>query len=86
MLTSSWLRQLSRRWFPRRVERRVPVRRVRPCLEVLEDRIVPTVFNVGASDVATLIKDIDKANTNGESSNVINLSIQHPLPRTRSVQ
>jgi hypothetical protein len=49
-------------------------RRMRPCLEVLEDRTVPTVFNVGAGDVATLIKDIDTANSNGQSNNIINLT------------
>ncbi len=50
MLASSWLRQLSRRWFPRRVERRVPVRRVRPCLEVLEDRLAPAISLTGVPD------------------------------------
>jgi hypothetical protein len=37
MFASSWLRQLQGRWFPRRALRRAPIRRVRPCLEVLED-------------------------------------------------
>lgn len=49
-------------------------RRMRPCLEVLEDRTVPTIFNVGPGDVATLIKDIATADLNGESRNVINLT------------
>ncbi len=48
-------------------------RRVRPFLEFLEDRSVPTVFTVGAGDVSTLIADINTANSNGQS-NVINLT------------
>jgi hypothetical protein len=39
----------------------------------LEDRTVPTVFNVGPGDVATLIADINTANSNGQS-NIINLT------------
>jgi hypothetical protein len=74
MFASSWLCQLQRRWFPRRVIRRVPVRRVRPWLEVLEDRTVPAVFNVGAGDVAALIADINTANSNGDPNNIINLT------------
>jgi hypothetical protein len=47
MFATSWLRQLQRRWFPRRVNRRAPVRRMRPRLEVLEDQVTPsTVINV----------------------------------------
>jgi hypothetical protein len=42
MFPSSWLRQLQRRWFPGRINRRAPVRRVRPCLEALEDRTLLT--------------------------------------------
>jgi hypothetical protein len=42
-------------------------------LEVLEDRTVPTVFNVGGGDVAALIADINTANGNGQS-NTINLT------------
>jgi hypothetical protein len=42
---------------------------------VLEDRTVPTVFaTVAAGDVATLIADINTANSNGQASNAINLS------------
>jgi hypothetical protein len=52
---------------------RKTTRRVRPQLEALEDRTVPAVFNVGASDVATLIADIKTANSNGQS-NTINLT------------
>jgi hypothetical protein len=40
---------------------------------MLEDRLVPTMFNVGAGDVAGLIADINTANSNGQS-NVINLT------------
>jgi hypothetical protein len=47
---------------------------MRPYLEVLEDRTVPTVFSVGPGDVVTLIADIGGANINGQSSNTINLS------------
>src|SRR6516225_9744730 len=46
---------------------------VRLQLEELEDRTVPAVFNVGAGDVATLIADINTANSNGQS-NIINLT------------
>src|SRR5262249_2766426 len=42
MFPSSRLRQLQRRWFPGRINRRAPVRRVRPCLEALEDRTLLT--------------------------------------------
>jgi hypothetical protein len=39
MFASWWLRHLQRRWFPRRAIRPASIRRrVRPCLEVLEDR------------------------------------------------
>jgi hypothetical protein len=48
-------------------------RKVRLQLEELEDRMVPAVFNVGAGDTATLIADINTANTNGEN-NTINLT------------
>jgi len=42
MYAPQWFRQLQRRWFPRRVLRPTPEgRRVRPRLEVLEDRVVP---------------------------------------------
>jgi hypothetical protein len=44
MLASSWLRQLQCRWFGRRVLRRVPIRRMRPHVEMLEDRIMPTTL------------------------------------------
>ncbi len=43
-------------------------------LEALESRLTPTIFNVGPGDVATLISDIDTANSNGQPSNTINLS------------
>src|SRR5262249_49525067 len=76
MFASSWLRQLQRRWFPRRPMPRTLVRRVRPRLEVLEDRTVPAVLpTVGAGDVATLIADINTANSNNDpNGNTINLT------------
>ena len=47
MFASSWLRQLQRRWFPRRVVRRAPIRpRVRLQLESLEERLTPATVNV----------------------------------------
>jgi hypothetical protein len=65
MYALPWFRQLQRRWSPRRVIRPVPVRRrVRPSLEILEDRTVPANFTVGPGDTATLIADINTANTN----------------------
>jgi hypothetical protein len=48
-------------------------RKVPLTVEALEDRLVPTVYNVAAGDVATLIADINQANSNGQS-NTINLS------------
>src|SRR5262245_48558989 len=75
MFAHPWLGQLLRRWFPRRASRRPPLpRRMRLHVEGLEERTVPTVFNVGAGDVAGLIADINTANTNGQSSNTINLT------------
>jgi hypothetical protein len=69
------VRQLQRRCFPRRAIRQAPVRRrVRPCLEVLEDRTVPANFYVGLGDTATLIADINEANSNRDATNTINLS------------
>ncbi len=54
-----------------------PARQTKPSvrlhLEELEDRTVPAVFNVGASDVTTLIVDINTANSNGQT-NTINLT------------
>jgi hypothetical protein len=44
---------------------------MRPCLEVLEDRTAPAVFNVSPGDVATLIADINQADTNGQSNTII---------------
>jgi hypothetical protein len=43
---------------------------VRQCLEVLEDRTVPAVFDVGPDDVAGLIADIITANHNGQSNTI----------------
>jgi hypothetical protein len=49
MFAASWLRQLQRRWFQRRwfgrrLVRRAPVRRMWPCLEALEDRMLLTAW------------------------------------------
>jgi hypothetical protein len=68
----SWMGGRSRRALPSR-QSFSPRRRVRPCLEILEDRTVPTIFNVGSGDVATLITAINTANSNGQS-NTINLT------------
>jgi hypothetical protein len=67
MFAFSWLRQLQRRWFPRRPIRRVPVRQVRLGLEVLEDR---TLLSGGlpyatATNSSQLAADITAANANG---------------------
>ncbi|MGH7172244.1 MAG: hypothetical protein ACRELF_09085 [Gemmataceae bacterium] len=80
MFRSLRLRPLAQRWFGLRGQRtsssRPTVaarRRVRLSPEILEDRTVPTVFNVGPGDVSTLIADINAANSN-DQSNVINLA------------
>src|SRR6516162_5680384 len=81
MFASSWLRQLQRRWFPRRARRRVPVRRVRLDLEVLEERLTPSSYTVtDASDTAgsatdvTLRYAINQAVSNKDTNAVITLS------------
>ncbi len=66
----SWLPSLARNRSRR--ASRLPGRG-RPVLEMLEDRLVPTMFNVGAGDVAGLIADVNTANSNGQS-NVITLT------------
>jgi hypothetical protein len=59
MFASSWLRQLQRRWFPRRTMRRVPVRRGRVGLEVLEERLTPSTWYVwNGSDTAGSSNDV----------------------------
>src|SRR5215469_5860487 len=59
MFASSWLRQLQRRWFPRRAMRRVPIRRVRLGLEALEERLTPSNYTVtDASDTAGSASDV----------------------------
>ena len=49
----------------------------RPCLETLEDRIAPAVFNVASSvtdgAAGSLRAALVAANTNGDSTNTINL-------------
>jgi hypothetical protein len=60
-------------WRRNKAPARKTPQRVRLQLEALEDRMVPAVFNVGAGDVATLIADINTANSNGQS-NTINLT------------
>jgi hypothetical protein len=59
----NWLRRRS----PRPAGKRSGVR---PRLEVLEDRCVPTIFNVAAGDVPGLIAALDTANTNGEPDTI----------------
>jgi hypothetical protein len=66
-LFSDWSRTTTRRVGP------IRKRSIRLGFEVLEDRTVPAVFNVGSGDVATLIADINTANANHEN-NIINLS------------
>jgi hypothetical protein len=69
MFAFSWLRQLQRRWFGRRAIRHMPVRAVRPCLEVLEDRTAPAVLTVNstldnnATDVLTLREAVQVVNS-----------------------
>jgi hypothetical protein len=70
MAARSWLHTL----FARKVRPITARPRVRLCLEVLEDRTAPAVFNVGAGDVAGLIAAINTANSNGDPSNTINLT------------
>ena len=87
MLVLLWLRQLQSRWFPRRAIRRAPVRRVRPCLEVLEDRLTPSGLptvtytvtdasdNAGNATDVTLRYAINQAVANASSQDtVINFS------------
>jgi hypothetical protein len=83
MFASSWLRQLQRRWFPRRAIRRAAVRRrVRLCLEPLEDRLTPSSYTVtDASDTAgsandvTLRYAINQAVASGDQNAVINFDL-----------
>ena len=60
MFFSPWLRQLQRRWSPRRVIRPATHRRrVRPCLEVLEERLTPSTYTVtDAKDTAGNANDV----------------------------
>ncbi len=69
-----WFRSLLTAPADNRTHNRPSRRSIRPILEMLESRLTPTVFNVGADDVATLVADIKAANSNGQSSNTINLS------------
>ncbi len=71
---ASTIDRSSRRTSHRSIRPHFSSRRLQPCLEVLEERTLPTVFNVGPGDVAALIADINTANTNGQISNTINLS------------
>lgn len=81
MSATTWMRQIHHRLFGSRsaARRRHATkttrspRWIRPHLESLEDRTLLAVFNVGASDVATLIANINTANNNGET-NTINLT------------
>lgn len=74
MFRIHWLHQLSQRWFPhRRTARRRRTRHVsaatrqcvKPRLEVLEDRTMLTIYQVGPGDVSQLIADINAANASG---------------------
>jgi hypothetical protein len=49
-------------------------RRFRPRFDILEDRVVPTTFQVGLGDVAGLIQAINTANGNGQPGNTIELT------------
>ena len=70
---SRWLFSLLPASAHNRTQRRLSRRSIRPLLETLENRLTPAVFNVGAGDTATLIADINTANSNGQS-NTINLT------------
>jgi len=79
MSSTLWLRLLAHRWLGRRgrtvsaTQKAVSSRRrVRPCLEILEDRTVPATFYLDPGNVGELVADINTANTNGQA-NVINL-------------
>ncbi|QEH32017.1 hypothetical protein OJF2_04860 [Aquisphaera giovannonii] len=61
---------------PRR-ERRGRARRF--CLEVLEDRTAPAVFDVASGVASDLIAAIDAANANGDDGNTINLAGTYTL-------
>src|SRR3954471_18184120 len=73
------------RWFGRAPQSRhpSPVRRARPAVEALEDRFAPAVITVNstadvlnpAAGTVTLRSAIQTANTNGDASNTINLSV-----------
>jgi hypothetical protein len=70
----NWLRRRS----PRPALKRPGVR---PRLEILEDRAVPTTFNVTAGDVPGLITALNTANNNGEPD-TINLAPGAPYTLT----
>jgi hypothetical protein len=79
MSKNLWLRPLAHRWLGRRWQSASSIRptiaarrRVRPCLEELEDRTVPATFNVDPGNVSELVADMKTANSNGQA-NVINL-------------
>jgi hypothetical protein len=55
---------------PERGPSRRPRRTCRPTLEALEDRAVPTIFNVPAGDVPGLTAALGTANKNGEPDTV----------------
>ncbi len=80
MSSTLWLHRLAHRWLSRGwrgVSSPRPTaavrRRLRPCLEILEGRIVPATFIVDPGNVSELIADIKSANSNGQS-NIIKLS------------
>ncbi len=62
-MSRSLMLRRSPSWNPRR-------RRYRPELEILEDRTVPTVFNIANGDVPGLIAAINTANTNAQADTI----------------
>src|ERR1700731_1168678 len=66
MALRSWLKGFGVRPRPGTVRRS----RLRPCLETLEERDAPAVFNVAAGDVSGLISAINQANGNGQSNTI----------------
>jgi len=70
MFAFSWLRHLQRRWFGRPALRRVPVRRVRPRLEVLEDRLTPSVVTINVNDNSDQLDNPANATVSGLGAQV----------------
>src|SRR5262249_16268175 len=66
----SLFKSMRRLQAPIRNARPLRPRTFRPCLELLEDRLAPFVFNVMNGDVTTLIANITTANSNGEADTI----------------